>query len=192
MEELLKYANLEIWSIKESTSQVYHYPISVSDQEAIVAGQRLSQGNPKNELRKVGPFLTATSPHSHIGPFLHAIDFLVPDDTTVLAVQAGIVTEIIESNTEWGDGPEYRDKLNFMTIRHFNGEFSQYCHLAQNSVSNYDLSFRSVVKAGQPIAKVGKTGWTDRDHLHFVIFRRDDSSENPFGFKSLQVEFIKI
>ena len=87
-----------------------------------------------------------------------------------------------------GDDPEFRDQLNYLTIRHENGEFSQYCHLAKGSVSAMGLRKGSIVQQGQQIATVGKTGWTDRDHLHFVVFRADS---NKFGFKSLKVRFTE-
>jgi murein DD-endopeptidase MepM/ murein hydrolase activator NlpD len=48
----------------------------------------------------------------------------------------------------------------------------------------------SIVKTGQPIGFVGKTGWTDRDHLHFIVFRLEkDNPENSFGFRSLEIKF---
>lgn len=97
--------------------------------------------------------------------------------------------ELQEEHNEWGDGEEYRDKLNYLTIQHANGEFSQYCHLAQYSVRERGLRSGSNVRKLQAIATVGKTGWTDRDHLHFIVFRHDVDSKNPFGFKSLQVRF---
>ena len=190
MDDLLKYADLPIWKVRESSRNKYLYPISKKDKEAISAGDSIAHGIPVEQLRKVGPFLTAVSPQSHIGPYLHAIDFLVPDGTAVLAAQDGKIIEDIDYNSEWGDDPKFRDKLNYVTIEHKNNEFSQYCHLAENSVRfGCSLGYGSKVKAGQVIGKVGKTGWTDRDHLHFIVFRRD---KNPFRFRSLQVRFIKL
>jgi murein DD-endopeptidase MepM/ murein hydrolase activator NlpD len=123
-------------------------------------------------------------------PFLNVVDFLIPDGTPVLAAQEGKIVELVEHNTEWGDGDKYRDTLNFMTLVHQSGELTQYCHLAKGAVSALGLQVGSGVKQGQRIATVGKTGWTDRDHLHFLAFRYDKRNpDNPFGFKSLVPRF---
>ena len=110
------------------------------------------------------------------------------DGTEVLASASGIVTEIQESSDKWGDDIKYRDYLNYVTIQHANGEFSQYCHLLQWSVRESGILIGSQVEQGQVIAKVGKTGLTDRDHLHFIVFR-GFRNESPFQFKSLVPQF---
>ncbi len=200
MDELMEQTDNPTWQIEIFSRLFYNFPVSPKNQAAIEAGKILSNGIPEEQLRMRGPFLTAISPQSHIGPFLHAIDFLVPDGTEVLAAYNGTVTEVVESNDEWGDGSEYHDKLNYVTIRHTNydgrEEYSQYCHLAKNSVRDCGLwagsSLRqgSPVRVGQPIAKVGKSGWTDRDHLHFIVFQGEPiCKSNPFGFRSLIIKF---
>lgn len=194
MDLLTAHSNHPTWQRLENARLKYEYPISISDQMAITSGESLAKGIPVEQLRLVGPFMTALSPQSHIGPFLRAIDFLVLDGTSVLAAHEGRIIEITESSTEWGDGQEFRDKLNYLTIEHFGPagihEFSQYCHLMRDSVSDQGLRVGSIVRTGQLIAKVGKTGWTDRDHLHFIVFRGEvKTEENPFGFRSLIVNF---
>lgn len=52
-----------------------------------------------------------------------------------------------------------------------------------------DIEIGQYVKKGQPIGIVGKSGWTDRDHLHFIVYRKDKNF--PFGFKSLKIKFEK-
>lgn len=194
MDLLQAHSNHPTWQMLENTKNLYQYPISTQDKTAIASGQALADGIPPEQLRMVGPFWVASSPQSHIGPFLNAIDFLVCDGTSVLAAHDGRIIEVVESSAEWGDGEEFRDKLNYLTIEHFTSsgtcEFSQYCHLMRNSVSANGLRVGSIVRAGQMIAKVGKTGWTDRDHLHFIVFRGEvHTEENPFGFRSLIVNF---
>ena len=119
MADLQKSADHPTWLISESSKYIYKLPVALSQDEARVAGKNLSAGIPAEQIRQVGVYTTATSPHSHIGPFLHAIDFLVPDGTEVLAALDGEIIEVVQGNTEWGDGSEYRDKLNFLTIKHF-------------------------------------------------------------------------
>ncbi len=205
MNEIRKFADHPMWHDGEQTKLEFFYPIPMKPSKNrrgalhgwkvvaeghIVDKKRapytLVDGIPKDELYKRGNFWCAKSPQSHIGPFLQAIDFLVPDGTPVLAVAEGEVIELVECNTKWGNSDRYRDTLNFMTLVHPSGELTQYCHLAKGSISQLGLKAGSGVKQGQQIATIGKTGWTDRDHLHFLAFREDkENSENPFGFKSL-------
>lgn len=196
METLQRSANHPIWMEKEITRYVYNSPLPypAPGQSLIEIGQELAKKAdiPENHWRQLGPFLTCLSPLSHIGPFLHAIDFWVPDGTVVLAAGDGRIVEFEEGYDTWGNDPNFMNQLNFITIKHqslLGVEFSQYCHLEKGSVSYYGLKAGSIVKAGQPIAKVGKTGWTEGDHLHFIVVRPDDDSENPFGFKSLEIRF---
>lgn len=107
----------------------------------------------------------------------------------MLAAQGGKIIQLKETSDKWSSSPKFRDALNFLTIQHESGEYSQYCHLAKFSVFDTGLRVGSVVKRGQVVAVVGKTGWTDRDHLHFIVFRNDHDAKNPFKFKSLRVRF---
>lgn len=189
MQRLRDMADNPIWD-DEQTTLSYRYPIQADDSNRIKAeSERLARGIPPEQLKWIGHFLTATSTMSHIGPFRWAVDFLVPDGTVVPAARKGKIIEVEEGSEIWGDSPKYRHNLNYVTIQHEGGEFSQYCHLERGSVSKLGHAKGSLVSKCQPIAVVGKTGWTDRDHLHFIVFRGDPNSENPLGFKSLKVRF---
>ena len=177
-------AKLPIWD-DEKTRNAYALPLHSDAPQHPSLWQNISP----DQLFTVGPFTCLSSPQSHIGPFKWAIDLLVPDGTPVLAAQDGVVAEVREDSDRWGNGPEFRDYLNYVTIGHPSGEYTQYCHLAKSSVAASGIRIGSVVRKGQQIAVAGKTGWTDRDHLHFVVFREDYVPENPFGFKSLQPRF---
>lgn len=187
MKDLQQWAGDSRWD-DESSKLRFIYPLKIRSSVATREGLRLAVGNPQNETYRRSAFVCAASPQSHIGPFRWAVDFLVPDGTPVLAACDGEIIEIQEHSDSWGDSPEYRDLLNYLTIQHDNGEFTQYCHLAKDSVLQSKMRIGSRVKKGQQIATVGKTGWTDRDHLHFVVFR-NCSSIGPFSFKSLKPQF---
>ena len=144
----------------------------------------MRSGIPENELYKTAHYICAVSPLTHRAAFKHAIDFLVLDGNEVFAAADGTVMEVQENSNEWGDDVRFRDALNYLTIEHYGGEFSQYCHLARNSVGKARVYIGTKVRQGQVIAKVGKTGLTDRDHLHFIVFR-GDKNPSPFPFKSL-------
>jgi len=197
-DDLGQVADNPLWYDGEMTKLIYGLPLrrhpwfdgykSIS-WTRLARSRGLVDGQPEDELMKRFGFLTATSPHTHRGPYLNAIDFLVSDGATVLASQDGIVIEVIEHNARWGDGPEFADSANLVTIEHADREFTQYIHLAYGSVSGFGLKKFDRVIRGQPIAKVGKTGWTDRDHLHWIAFRGDTRPGNTAGFKSLVPRF---
>jgi murein DD-endopeptidase MepM/ murein hydrolase activator NlpD len=196
MDTLQRSANHPIWMEKEITRFLYNFPLPYlsSDQSLIEIGKELAKraGIPEAKWLQLGPFLTYLSPLSHIGPFLHAVDFLVPDGTNVLAANDGRIVEFEESHDVWGNDPNFMDQVNHVSILHqsmLGTEISQYCHLEKGSISHFGLKVGSKVKAGQPIAKVGKTGWTEGDHLHFIVIRTDYDSDNSYGFKSLEIQF---
>jgi len=187
MGEMTRESGDLIWKIEESRL-TYSYPLQVGrniSEEGII----IAEGIPTDQLYYVGPFLAAKRPQTHTGPSLCAIDFLVPDGTVVLSGQNGKIVEVQEDFDRWGVAPEFGRYLNSLTIQHENDEFSQYCHIARLSVTKHGLRTGDWVKTGQAIAVVGKTGRTDRDHLHFVVFRTDKRAQNPNRIKSLQVRF---
>lgn len=175
------------------------YPIRDSA-ELKKRAHELADGISEQELFLIGPFLCCKSPDSHIGPFRHAIDFLVPDGSIVYASDEGQVEAVQTSSTRWGPTPECADDLNYITLAHTTWRthhhfgppefhyWTQYCHLAQGSEREFGIKVGDWVRAGQPIARTGKTGWTDRDHLHFMAFA-SDYGRGKFGFISLTTCF---
>ena len=186
MQALKESADSPLWD-DVSTQNTYIYPLEITRRVARKEGRRLAKGRPPGTIYRHGPFVCDASPESHIGPYKWAIDFLVPDGTPVIVACDGVVTSVQEDSASWGDGPEYANFLNYVTVRHGNGEFSQYCHLAQYSVSQSSVEVGLEVTCGQQIALTGKTGWTDRDHLHFLVFKH--AMIEGWGFKSLRPKF---
>jgi murein DD-endopeptidase MepM/ murein hydrolase activator NlpD len=124
-------------------------------------------------------------PKVHFAHFKYAIDFVLPEGTTLIAPKAGKVIDIKVDSKLGGADPKYNNikYLNYMTIQHSNGEFSQYAHL------KYQGSFVKVgdkVKQGQAITLSGNTGFTTAPHLHFQIFKLNDTK---VGWESLKVKF---
>ena len=118
---------------------------------------------PKNLLERVD---TTSSP-AHVGKLRNAIDFLVPENTPVLAATKGIVTYVKDDSNIGGPSPVYWNYTNFITIMHANEEYSRYDHLAPQSSR---IRLGQAVSEGQVIAEVGMTGYTFRPHLHFQVF----------------------
>lgn len=66
---------------------------------------------------------------------------------------------------------------NFVIIDHGNGVSSCYAHMQDGSMT---VSVGSKVLQGQPIGKVGSTGYSTGPHLHFEI-RIDGATTNPMN-----------
>ena len=192
----------------EPAEGVYSYPLETLDEAKLLAlGARIAVGRPSHVITRLGAFVIDLSPESHTGAFKHAIDFLVPEGSRVLAAADGVVTAVVQHNREGGPTEGFAPLMNYLTISHQNDEFSQYCHLKPHSSSKYKVGIGTVVSTGQVIAEVGMTGRTDRPHLHFLVFRDDTPipapsrpthhhsfaqhsgipQGNPAGFKSLKV-----
>lgn len=118
---------------------------------------------PKNALQRID----RNSSPLHIGKLRNAIDFIVREDTPVLAAADGIVTFVRDDSYLGGPSMEYWQGSNFIVIQHTNGEYSRYDHLAYRSVTVWT---GQSIKRGQVIARVGMTGFTYLPHLHFQVF----------------------
>ncbi len=117
---------------------------------------------PKDMLQRIDK----TSP-AHVGNLRHAVDFIVPKNTSVFAAADGILTYVKDDSNIGGPDPSYWNYSNFIAIMHSNGEYTRYDHLEY-----YSAKVRSGqhVLTGQEIAKVGMTGYTYIPHLHFQVF----------------------
>lgn len=118
---------------------------------------------PENLLERID----RTSSPAHAGNLRNAIDFIVPENTPVLAAANGIVIYVKDESIIGGPNPIYWNFTNFITIRHVNEEYSRYDHLAPQSSK---VKVGQAVSEGQEIAKVGMTGYTFHPHLHFQVF----------------------
>jgi len=72
-----------------------------------------------------------TSP-AHIGKLRNAIDFIVPENTPVLAAADGVIT-IVKDDSIGGPNPAYWNFSNFISVMDENNEWSRYVHLRFNS-----------------------------------------------------------
>jgi murein DD-endopeptidase MepM/ murein hydrolase activator NlpD len=102
-----------------------------------------------------------------MGKLRNSIDFIVDEETPVLAAGDGIVIFVKDDSNIGGPNPVYWIHTNFIVIMHSNGEYSRYDHLNYNS-SKVIVGQR--IRAGEEIARVGMTGFTYLPHLHFQVF----------------------
>ncbi len=98
---------------------------------------------------------------------LHSgIDYAAPYGTSILAAEDGVVL-----TAGWNGGYGY-----CVTVNHGGGYVTLYGHCSSLSVSAGQS-----VKRGQAIAKVGSTGNSTGNHLHFEV-RTGGSAVNPAGY----------
>jgi len=109
---------------------------------------------------------THSSP-AHFERLKNAVDFIAPENTTVLAAARGTVTYVKDDSEIGGPSVSFWDYSNFISIKHQNEEYTRYDHLAFGSSK---VRVGEIVSAGQEIAKVGMTGFTYLPHLHFQVF----------------------
>jgi murein DD-endopeptidase MepM/ murein hydrolase activator NlpD len=97
------------------------------------------------------------------------VDFVVPTGTTIKAVAAGTV---VSAGWDGAYGNE-------VVIRHADGQYSQYAHMSQLSVSTGQS-----VTEGQQLGLSGATGNVTGPHLHFEIRTTPDygSDVDPVAY----------
>jgi murein DD-endopeptidase MepM/ murein hydrolase activator NlpD len=108
-----------------------------------------------------------TSSPAHIGKLRNAVDFLVPENTAVMAAADGIVTYVKNDSQTGGPSMQYWFDSNFIVLQHSHGEYSRYDHLAYKGAK---VRIGQQVSAGRQIARTGMTGFTFTPHLHFHVF----------------------
>ncbi|HTQ30749.1 MAG TPA: M23 family metallopeptidase [Opitutaceae bacterium] len=112
----------------------------------------------------------------YLGDFSHnpgsqneyAYDFAMPVGTVVCAARDGVVVGVRQGSDVGGPTPAFRNCGNYVIIRHRDGTYAEYVHLKKNGAL---VALGSDVRAGQPIAISGATGFTSGPHLHFAVFR---------------------
>ncbi|MFO7561151.1 MAG: peptidoglycan DD-metalloendopeptidase family protein [Enhygromyxa sp.] len=103
---------------------------------------------------------------SHSGKSQYAWDFGMPVGTEILAVRGGTVAMIKMSSNLGGCSQTYANDANYVLIDHGDDTAALYLHVEQNSTS---LSVGDTVEPGDPVARVGLTGYTCGPHLHFQV-----------------------
>lgn len=84
------------------------------------------------------------------------VDITQPSGAPIWAASNGVVTRA----SWWGTCG------NTMEVTHANGVTTRYCHIVQGGMLK---NVGDVVKAGEQIARVGTTGGSTGNHLHFTV-----------------------
>jgi murein DD-endopeptidase MepM/ murein hydrolase activator NlpD len=110
--------------------------------------------------------------HIHIA----ALDFEMPIGTPIYAAREGIIFSYKDDSDEGGPFSKYKNKANYIIIKHEDGSFGCYWHLKKNGV----LVKSGRVAVGQQISFSGATGQVLRPHLHFSVKRKLNYEMNSF------------
>ncbi len=103
---------------------------------------------------------------SHQG--LYALDFVMPDGTTITAARGGVVIGVKQDSDVGGPSAEYASAGNYVEIMHPDATWALYAHIEQGGAL---VSVGESVRAGEPIALSGHTGEATGPHLHFAVYR---------------------
>lgn len=113
----------------------------------------------------------------------YALDFRMPEGTTVRAARGGQVIATKADSNSGGMDPElFKNAANYVMIRHSDGTYGCYEHLKQNGVL---VRLGQMVSAGDAIGLSGNTGMSTGPHLHFEVFVPVDSK----NAKTIPVRF---
>ena len=137
---------------------------------------------PLDRMGITSPFGYRIHPVYGVRKLHKGIDLRGNRGTTVYAVTSGTVIKAKNNGNGYG---------NEILIRHDNGMITQYAHLSKISTR-----YGSNVKKGQAIGKVGSTGISTGNHLHFGV-KKNGKWVNPVtnlkmvGANSLTGERLK-
>lgn len=111
----------------------------------------------------------------------YAVDWIMDEGTPIHAARAGMVADTCDRFTEHGLTPDMLEKGNYVLIRHDDGSFATYIHLAPKGAK---VKPGQKVKAGEVIGVSGNTGYSGCPHLHFEVYRlvgnRRETLPTPF------------
>ena len=117
---------------------------------------------------------------AHIGDLIHSIDYDAPEGTPVYAAFDGVVISVKDDSNNGGPDKKFEDDGNYIEILHKYDEISEYEHLLQHS-AKVKVGYR--VTAGDILAEVGNTGWSECPHLHFMVYPKGSE------YKTLKIRF---
>jgi murein DD-endopeptidase MepM/ murein hydrolase activator NlpD len=127
--------------------------------------------NPKNKFKNLGNLTTPFGGKTRGEAFHPGVDFANKEGTPIPALATGTVTTVGKTNNGFG---------NIVTLKDTGGNVHQYGHLQGSLVKP-----GQVVKKGQPIAKMGKTGNSyspsggDPTHVDIRIASPEGKWKNP-------------
>ncbi|MCL2037285.1 MAG: peptidoglycan DD-metalloendopeptidase family protein [Oscillospiraceae bacterium] len=95
--------------------------------------------------------------------------------TSIFAMQSGTVIRALEGTRSYSSNGGYG---GYVIVDHGGGVHTLYAHMQEGSVG---VSVGQEVTQGQVIGKVGTTGWSTGNHLHFEV-RVNGKTVNPLSY----------
>ncbi|EMK15090.1 peptidase, M23 family [Leptospira kirschneri serovar Bim str. 1051] len=105
---------------------------------------------------------------THAGTIPYALDFVLPEGSSVLAARGGLVIAKEDKYQSGGIHPSFKDKANFIQVLHKDGSIAEYAHLKYKGVF---VQIGQIIQTGDKIALSGNTGFSSAPHLHFHVLR---------------------
>lgn len=154
---------LMAWSVEQPVSQLID-----SEYELPVVTNESGFGMPVVTL-------TGVSQRYHAGH--PGVDMRAPLNSDVVAVDAGVIDEVITSAVGYG---------NHVYMTHENKVRSLYAHLDVMTVSPGQY-----VQKGQPLGTVGMTGLSTGPHVHFEMYVEEGRTNPIFYIQDAIVDYQK-
>ena len=113
-----------------------------------------------------------TISQGHHGYFSHkdtsvwALDFPMPEGSTIVAARAGRIVAYREDSDSGCGDVSCANQANYIIVDHGDGTLGRYWHLELNGVL---VNIGDQVCAGTPIGRSGNTGFSTGPHLHFEV-----------------------
>ncbi|HEY9033560.1 MAG TPA: M23 family metallopeptidase [Pseudomonadales bacterium] len=134
---------------------------------------------PVNGLYRITQAFAGRFSHAE-EPNRYAVDIDVPVGTEVLAARDGVVVLVRQNYVLDGVGDYFADKANMIQVLHEDGTLGVYAHLLNDSAR---VSAGDTVRAGQPLARSGSSGYSTGPHLHFVIWQNTGMAYRSVPFR---------
>ncbi|MDF1659809.1 MAG: M23 family metallopeptidase, partial [Verrucomicrobiales bacterium] len=96
----------------------------------------------------------------------YAIDFTMPEKTTIHAARSGTVVTVRTDSNRGGAAKSFAKDGNYITILHDDGSLAEYVHLIRGGAF---VRPGQTVEAGEKIGLSGNTGRSTGPHLHFHV-----------------------
>jgi murein DD-endopeptidase MepM/ murein hydrolase activator NlpD len=106
---------------------------------------------------------------THRGAVRHAFDFVMPQDTPILAARAGEVLCVVDGFGPGDYSERSRYEANAVMVLHDDGTVAEYAHLR----AGIAVKPGQRVETGDVLGHCGRSGYANGPHLHFAVWAPD-------------------